>query len=181
MTIKRSRRSRNLDCYGNWIADVGSDKIERFKSRISKSESGCWEWTGTILPDGYGVFSLHDQNVRAHRMSWYVHYGPTEPGKFICHHCDNRRCVNPEHLFLGTPKDNTNDAISKRRMLVGEKNGQHKLTDAQVSAIRERRINGERVSSLAREFGVHPPAISRICNFIRRAIPTRKELEAFTA
>jgi hypothetical protein len=102
----------------------------------------------------------------AHRYSWELHFGPVPAGLQVCHHCDNRGCVRPDHLFLGTPADNTRDMCEKgrqgHRSSPGEKNGFAKLTNDQVLEIRRRTANGETGTTLARELGVSNSAISGI-------------------
>ena len=83
---------------------------------IFMPEHTCWEWGGFIWKTGYGCFSFsHKKSMRASRMSWIIHYGQIPDGLLVCHKCDNPGCVRPEHLFLGTPKQNTYDMISKKR------------------------------------------------------------------
>lgn len=85
--------------------------VSRFK--VNK-ETGCWEWFGCLNKSGYGKFCYKGKHILAHRYSWIKHKG--DIGKlFVCHHCDNPPCVNPNHLFLGTAKDNTQDCIKKGR------------------------------------------------------------------
>lgn len=90
---------------------------ERFLAKIRIDESGCWIWTAGRNKLGYGRFGLPGQykTVQAHRFAYEQFYGPIPEGMFVCHHCDNPPCVNPEHLFVGTHVDNMKDMWSKGR------------------------------------------------------------------
>lgn len=123
---------------------------ERFWSRVEKSE-GCWEWQGPTH-DGYGSLTRHGVSMGAHRAAWLETHGEIPDGLCVLHHCDNRRCVRPEHLFLGTRRDNAQDAQSKGRHSAGERHGGAKLTWERVRQIRE--TPGVPDWKWARSFGV---------------------------
>lgn len=88
----------------------------RFWKRIKKSDQ-CWEWIGLKIKIGYGSLWWSDKMWLAHRISWTLHFGEIPNGKFVLHKCDNRACVRPSHLFLGTQLDNVRDCISKGRFV----------------------------------------------------------------
>jgi len=95
--------------------------IDKFNSKIEKLESGCWEFTGSRHPNGYGLFSSKFER-RAHRFSWLMHHGPIPKGLFVCHSCDNPPCVRIDHLWLGTAQQNMQDMARKnRRSIIKQK------------------------------------------------------------
>lgn len=147
---------------------------DRFLSKVKKMTveqvrglGPCWEWQGNIHRDtGYGTFRARSKTAWAHRISWELHRGVIPPGKFVLHRCDNRRCVNPAHLFLGTHADNMADMDAKGRRARGEAlasrgegNGNAKLTQAEADAIRKSGLSSQ---ELADKYGVHRSQIWRI-------------------
>lgn len=98
-------------------------------------ESGCWIWRGCIQSHGYGHIQVNKQRFSAHRYFFLNLRGPVPDGLFLCHKCDNPRCVNPDHIFLGTGKDNANDMVEKGRSKKGESHVFAKLTNEQVKRI----------------------------------------------
>lgn len=93
----------------------------RFFNKVQKS-SGCWTWTGTVRPSGYGVICIDRWIVSAHRLSYMIHYGGTTPGLVVMHLCHNRKCVNPAHLKEGTHKENIRMSSVDGRMATGSRN-----------------------------------------------------------
>ena len=133
---------------------------ERFWSKVNKGP-GCWEWQAATDQDGYGRLTVQRINLRVHTLSYIMKYGPIEKEICVLHHCDNPPCVNPEHLFLGTKKDNKHDSMKKGRNFIpiGENHGRSKLTEAQVRAIlKDTRFNKE----IAKDYGVVQSTISAI-------------------
>jgi len=124
----------------------------------------CIEWTGCRNPKGYGQRTINRRHWQAHRWAWTQAHGPIPPGMLVCHRCDNPPCVNVDHLFLGTNADNTADRDTKGRgrwhnPARGEQQGSHKLTQAQVEAIRSD-SRSQRV--IAADYGVNQSTISKI-------------------
>jgi hypothetical protein len=110
---------------------------ERFARNIQCDPSGCWLWVGTLDRLGYGRFGMNGKQPGAHRIAWLLHHGEIPSGLGVCHRCDIPRCVNPDHLFLGTQKDNLRDCSRKGRTPLGEKQGRSKLKTDEVLEIRD--------------------------------------------
>lgn len=125
--------------------------------------TGCWLWAGPMSNKGYGVLNINYKQYRAHRAV-YSYYKEVElaPDTYLCHTCDNKLCVNPDHLFEGTTQDNMDDMVSKNRQAKGSKNGGHKLFEPQVLEIKKFLKEGSSLNSLARKYGVSQRTISFI-------------------
>ena len=149
---------------------------ERFFGRINiQGDDDCWLWEGAKCKDDYGQIRINHKDKRVHRLMWEMVNGPIPDGYFICHHCDNPPCVNPKHLFLATPKQNSQDCVSKNRFKsnIGELNPRAKLTLEQVEEIRELyKRKKPTLISLAEIYKVSIQCIFRIVNYISwKSIP----------
>lgn len=137
---------------------------DRFWAQVERTGE-CWEWRGKLGRGGYGQTWRDGRAPLVHRVSWELHYGPIPEGLFVCHRCDNPPCVRPDHLFLGTAKENTQDMMAKGRFRLsrkrrGEEHPRAKLTAEQAGLIRARVGTSRR--KLAEEFGVSPGTIRAI-------------------
>lgn len=148
----------------------------------------CWEWTASRGSSGYGHILSGGSPAKmtsSHRVAWEMANGPIPDGLHVCHTCDNRRCCNPAHLWLGTAKQNNNDCQAKGRRRVipprGEKSPMAKLTDSGVSEMRRRWAAGESASSLALEFGIAHGSASRVVRGIAWAHMTTLERQEIPA
>ena len=137
---------------------------ERFWSKVRKTDT-CWLWTASLDSGGYGSFKIKNILHTAHRIAWELTHGPIERGTghhgiCVLHRCDVRTCVNPDHLFLGTQRENIADMDAKRRRarVPGELHHNAKLTEEAVREIR----NAPKGASLAKKFGVSRNTILRI-------------------
>lgn len=138
------------------------DFAERFWEKVDTSGE-CWEWTACRNRGGYGVFQTSGSSQdTAHRVAHRLALGKIPDGMLVCHRCDNRGCVRPEHLFLGTDDDNRNDMIAKRRHRHGAAHGMAKLSEVDVLGIRNARAGGETLQSIATRYGVNVGTIWKI-------------------
>lgn len=126
----------------------------RFLSNVDqKSPDDCWNWLGSTNTCGYGKFPIDNTSVMAHRVAWIVKNGPIPDGLIVRHKCDNRKCVNPNHLIPGTQQDNSDDRVSRGRSARGERN-HSKLKESQVREMRALKESGVATRALGRLFGV---------------------------
>ena len=140
---------------------------KRFNSKCLRDGSGCLKWTGALFDSGYGAFKLGGKGRRAHRIAWVLAYGKIPDGAYVLHSCDNRACVDPEHLFLGDHVSNMADMVAKKRAARGAANGAaHRCTtklgpDA-VRMVRAWLSEGIPQRDIASHFGVSQSTVSQI-------------------
>ncbi len=124
-----------------------------------KPDTGCWEWKRGLDPDGYGLAYAFGKKVRAHRLSW-VTFNIDDPAQLcVLHECDNPKCVNPDHLFLGTHRDNVHDKLRKGRQ------AKPRITPATIEFIRASPLKQRELASLT---GIHRTTINNIIHHRRR-------------
>ena len=173
--VKPSKVATSKYCSYECKYTSGPSLAERFWAKVDKSAgpNGCWIWIASRSSDGYGRIEKSGTTV-AHRVAWEMANGPIPKGLWVCHKCDNPPCVNPSHLFLGTPKRNAADRHSKGRSATGDDSGARTrpdvrprgeshtsaiLTENDVRMIRNRHAAGETFAALGREFGVSNVAV----------------------
>ena len=113
--------------------------------------SECMIWKGATNTHGYGWKTINMKQVGLHRVAWEWANGPIPKGMSVLHKCDNPPCVNPDHLFIGTQRDNIDDMVRKGRSLIGTKNPHAKLTESDVLAIR---VDNRPYSAIAKDYGI---------------------------
>ena len=132
------------------------------RAYIPDNPNGCWMWKGLKQTRGYGVFNYRGQQELAHRMAYRFAYGPIPTEMFVLHLCGKKPCINPKHLYLGTAKDNAQDAIRFGEVLPGEGHSNSKLTEIQVCQIRKMKVTGYTEIQIAPLFGVSRSLIGLI-------------------
>lgn len=129
----------------------------------------CWIWTGCKTRDGYGVMTVGRKQYRAHRVSYETFRGPIPEGMVVCHQCDVPLCVRPDHLFAGTPSDNSRDMVAKGRKALRIDQSHHaiKISHQQRAEVRALRERGVSLKHIAEKYGVAFQTISAICKGVQ--------------
>lgn len=145
---------------------MDTNSKERFFRKFEKSNNGCWEWISGIGNHGYGIFCYKHHPSLAHRISYQIRFGEIPKFMCVCHKCDNRICVNPDHLFLGTYKDNTQDMIRKGRQVLssGNKSTKKMLWLIRNEQIKELRKQGFFYKEIRKIFNISEATAYRIAN-----------------
>lgn len=134
-----------------------AQRVDAFWAKVDQSGE-CWEWTAARNRSGYGRCGWHGHPMLAHRWAYELTYGQIPAGRLVCHRCDNPPCVRPDHLFLGSPRDNAADAVAKNRLPAGERSPRAKLSNESVREIRS--LQGRLPQKeVAARFGVHKSII----------------------
>lgn len=141
------------------------ERIRKYYEKHVIKQEGCWDWSGIIQWTGYATLNIRPP-IKAHRASWILHNGEIPKGLLVCHTCDNRKCTNPDHLWLGTHKENIQDKIKKGRSNTpkGIQLKVAKITEEQVIEIRLKLKNGLTCSEIGRQYRISRKIISRIKN-----------------
>lgn len=135
-----------------------AQKLDYFTDKTGGPDA-CWLWKASHNGVGYGTVCWQKKYQLAHRATWEQHHGAIPLGMYLCHKCDNPLCVNPAHMFVGTPRDNSRDMVEKMRGCHGARQGAAKLTDAKVRAIR---ADTRSQDVIAAEYGISQSNVSHI-------------------
>ena len=161
--IVTPRPGRGRFCSRACVGGVLHNTIDAAFWQNVQMDDGCWLWTGKVSKSGYGYVNLGGERFFAHRLSFRIANGEPEQGLHVCHTCDVRTCVNPAHLYAGTAKQNSSDAVSRNRVAHGERSGPARLTEAQVVEIRRLFADGSPAfTEVGKAFGVSATAISNV-------------------
>lgn len=156
-----SQKKVSCGCHQSYSREEYFEKVKKELLEKRKINGDCWEWPGFRFK-GYGRRNFGQRGkkrkVEVHRIAYMIWKGEIPKGMHICHTCDNRACYNPDHLWLGTPKDNIHDMINK-----GRRNIASKLKKEDVLKIRERRESGEKMSEIVKDYPVNYQAIYFVC------------------
>lgn len=155
--------------------------------RIKISESGCWEWQKALSPCGYGVATYKNKSYRANRLSFIAFKGEIADGLLVCHTCDNPSCCNPEHLFLGTSKENSEDMAKKGRSILGRRSYKKHCPEIAKECFELWEV-GISILEISRELNIHFTSVYYLLNrhaktigfdFAQHDVKTNKERPKF--
>lgn len=160
MCSKHYQRYRNRGSVEDRIGDQAPPDVRFWRLVDRGADDECWLWLGTKLPQGYGNFILRSGvTLRAPRFSYELNVGPIPPKMHVLHKCDDPRCVNPKHLFLGSNRANVDDKLRKQRQARGERSGVARLTEEQVRQII---LDGRSHRDIARSHGIGKSTVGAI-------------------
>ncbi len=134
----------------------------KFESKTERSPSGCWIWAQSLGTAGYGQVSYQGKLIGAHRAAWMIYRGSIPSGLFVCHKCDVKTCVNPDHLFLGSPLSNMQDMIAKKRDRSGRMVQGTKIAKLSTEQVRDIRRSPLSFAQLAKAYGVSRGCIQAV-------------------
>jgi len=158
------RKGRIKGSKNKWVRSLE----ERFweKVNVTTNIDECWEWQAYVHPSGYGNINVNGKMRGAHQVAWELTFGPIPLEMLVCHICDNRKCANPNHLFLGSFQKNIEDRDMKHRGKIpdnrGEKHGMSKLKREDILEIRRMRQEGSTQKEIAVRFGIVRQTVSKI-------------------
>lgn len=148
---------------------------ERIQNSVSIDEKGCWLWMGSKHRQGYGNIRFKKKYGLTHRVTWEIYKGEIPTGMKVCHKCDMPSCCNPEHLFLGSQKDNVNDSQDKGRWKIGNPPRRNKLNYEQVQEIKSLNEEGMTRKQIEKKFGISPTCVAKILTGISWKINWTKD------